>query len=242
MAQILTPRRFHRNENRIRVLLISQRDELHSRLVTALLSLEKFDLAGEGNRCQEALRLCKQLQPDLILVDLRAPKIDDLSALPFVHERWPQIQIVVLASFPVRYDLGRLYDEGVVHCVSERSSSRKLAGLLRELFGEHPSQPAGNGSDHARQAFPDQPLSVREQQVLGWMIAGQNSLEIAAELGVNELTARFHVQNVLSKLRAVAVQGEAIGDIPGFVEPAFLVPNMGRWLGADHARQAVPPA
>lgn len=245
MAQILSPRTFHRNENRMRVLLISQHDRLRCRLIAVLSSLDRFDLVGEATKCEEALRLCRQLRPELIVVDLRAPKVDDLSALLPIHERWPQMQIIVLASFPALHDLRRLHDAGMVHCLFERNSSRKLAGLLRGLFREHPSPPAGNGSDHARQAHPGEALSARERQVLGWMMTGQNSLEIADELGVNELTARFHVQNVLSKLRAVSAQKEAelvAWDRPGLADPAFPVPNIGLRLGADCTSQAAASA
>jgi len=226
----------------MRVLLISERDELRCRLVAALSSLDRFDLVGEGIRCGEALRLCRQLRPDVIVVDLRAPKIDDLSGLPPIHERWPQIRIIVLTSFPVQRDLGCLHDTGVVHCLFERSSSRTLAGLLCELFRGQPSLPAGNGSNRAWQAYPGKALSARERQVLGWMMTGQNSFEIADELGVNELTARFHVQNVLSKLRAAPLREEASWDIPGFAGPAFPVPNISLRLGADRASQVAAPA
>lgn len=201
--------KFHPNGSRTRLLLVSQRSISGRRLASSLLSLGGLDLVAEAASSEEALRLCRRSHPDVIFLDLPTPRAGDLAVLPVIHEQWPQIRLVVLTNSPVHRDLQRLHDEGVVRCLLETICTRKLAELLQALLTEPPSF-ASPYYPHGRvQVSAEQVLSSRERQVLGWMLTCCGALEIAERLGVNELTARFHVQNVLSKLRAVALGGDA---------------------------------
>jgi DNA-binding CsgD family transcriptional regulator len=96
-----------------------------------------------------------------------------------------------------------MQDAGTVRCLVENKFTQQLAGLVTPLCRKHPPSQRGDGRDLSAGAHSNSELSTREQWMLEWMISGQSDREIAKQLGVNELTARFHVQNVLSKLRAV---------------------------------------
>jgi NarL family two-component system response regulator LiaR len=208
MAEKLSPDQSLGYGKPIRMLLVSQRNGLCCQLASPQTTLEGFDLVGEATTCQEALRRCGRLQPAVILVDLRAPKIDDLSPLSTIHQRWPQVRIVVLASQPLGPDLERLRKQGVVHCQAEEGTTRKLSSLLQNHHHDRLALASDNGSNHPWQAKPHQTLSNRERQVLGRMIMGQDSQAIATELDLNELTARVCMQNLLGKLRAMAPRRE----------------------------------
>ncbi len=213
MVRNISLTKSQQNENQMRMLLVSQRDGTGCRLTAPLATLDGFELVGETSTCQEALRQCRHLRPDVILVDVRTPQTDDLIPLPIIHNRWPRVQLVVLASRPVQPDLEHLHETGVVRCLFEDRATQKLAGLIQSRSWDQPHPPAKNGSTRPLWAYPRSALNGRERQILGWMIAGQSDLQIAERLGVNELTARLHVQNALGKLRAVSLL-EAVSDLP----------------------------
>lgn len=84
----------------IRVLLVDDHAVVRSGLATFLLVYDDLELVGEAPNGQEAIRLCEQLQPDVVLMDLVMPILDGAAATKAIREQWPHIQVVALTSFP----------------------------------------------------------------------------------------------------------------------------------------------
>jgi NarL family two-component system response regulator LiaR len=216
--QSLSATGFQQNEGQSRMLFVGQHSRSCCQVSCPLKTLDGFDLVGEARTCREALRLCYQVQPDVLLMDFRARWVDGVSLLPLIHKRWPHLRLVVLASFPLELALQRLREMGVVLCLVESDPTRKLAERLRAFSQNQLSSRSADGSGPSLRPCSGQALSPRERQVWGWMLQGQSSLEIAQRLGVNELTARFHVQNVLSKLCPASLLEESPSS-PSLAEP-----------------------
>ena len=82
-----------------RVMIVDDHALVRSGLRVFLLAFDDLELVGEAANGEEALRLCKQLQPDVVLMDLVMSGMDGVAATRAIRERWPQIQVVALTSF-----------------------------------------------------------------------------------------------------------------------------------------------
>jgi DNA-binding NarL/FixJ family response regulator len=216
--QSLSATGFQQNEGQSRMLFVGQHNRSCCQVGCPLKTFDGFDLVGEARTCREALHLSCQVRPDVMLMDFRAPWVNEVSLLPVIHKRWPHLRLVVLASFPLQRDLQRLRDTGVVRCLVESGPTRELAQRFHTFSQNQLSSCSTDGSGPSLRDCSGQTLSIRERRVWGWMLRGQSDLEIAQRLGVNELTARFHVQNVLSKLCPTPLQEEPRSG-PSLAEP-----------------------
>lgn len=86
-------------EPKIRILLIDDNDVLRSGLAVFTQSVSDFELVGEGANGEEALDLCATTEPHVVLMDLKMPVMDGVTAAGLIHERFPNIRVVALTSF-----------------------------------------------------------------------------------------------------------------------------------------------
>ena len=176
-----------------------------------------FDLVGEASNGIEAIELAADLQPDVILMDLRMPGMDGLTAIEYLRRDRPEIAIVILTTFNedelMRKGLG-LGARGYLLKDTDRSTLfntiRAAARgetllkpeILENLLGQQlkaKKSPVQNAID----------LTARELEVLDAVAQGERSKEIAYRLGITERTVKAHLSNIYSKLgvdsRAAAV-------------------------------------
>ncbi len=193
-----------RNPGRIRVLVVDDHAGVRQALISVLRAFDDLELAGEAAVAKKALPLCARLQPDVVLMDLVMPGMSGVEAIYLIRERWPQIRVIALTSFQ-DVDLAQeALRVGAVCCLLKNVSAGELADAIRAASG-NPSgsfspkvDPPPSADLRSTYAGPD--LSPRERAVLAMMAAGLNMGQIAEQLAVNALTARFHVENVLLKL------------------------------------------
>ena len=87
------------HSNPIRVMLADDHDTVRRGLAVFLRSFTEFELVGEASNGQEAIDLCAELQPDVILMDMIMPEVDGIAATRHIHEHYPETQIIALTSF-----------------------------------------------------------------------------------------------------------------------------------------------
>jgi NarL family two-component system response regulator LiaR len=86
------------NPNVIRVMIVDEHDMVRKGLMTVLRLNTDMDLVGEARNGQEAVQMCEQLQPDVVLMDLMMPVMDGTTATRIICERWPQVQVIALTA------------------------------------------------------------------------------------------------------------------------------------------------
>jgi NarL family two-component system response regulator LiaR len=198
-------------ENPIRVVLVDDHFQIH-RIVQGILSATAdIQLVGQGANGQEAIALCEQYQPDIILIDVAMPVMDGIEATKVVHERLPEIKILVLSSFQDHESVYAMLRNGAVGYLTKSELAQDLAETIRATFqgkmvfssevGAHlmaPSQPA-----------VDFHLTDRELEVLVLLAEGLTNQQSAQKLSISTSTLKYHMNNIYQKL-GVQTRSEAL--------------------------------
>ena len=190
--------------NHIRVLIVDDHAVVRSGLTAFLLAFEDIELVGEAAGGKEAVRLSRQLQPDVVLMDMVMPGMNGAQATQAIREQSPQVQVVVLTSFPEEDLVEQAMQAGAIGYLLKDVTADELAGAIRAAYSGRPtlSLEAAQALAHAA-THPTglgRNLTRREQEILPLLVDGLNNSQIAKRLKVSRSTVRFHVSNILSKL------------------------------------------
>jgi NarL family two-component system response regulator LiaR len=193
---------------RIRVLIVDDHAVVRSGLATFLQAFEDFELVGEAGDGTEAVRLCAQISPDVVLMDLLMPEMDGIAATRAIREHHPEVRVIALTSFQDQDRVQAALDAGALGYLLKNVSAEELARAIRSARAGRPTlaPEATQALIHAatRPPEPGHDLTPREREVLALMVQGLNNAAIAKRLVVNRSTAKFHVSNILTKLGAAS--------------------------------------
>ena len=197
----------------IRILLADDQSLFREGLRTLLSAQPDFDVIGEAANGEEVLRLAASLHPQVVLMDLRMPVLDGVSATRALHTSQPECRVIILTTFD---DDETVFDglrAGALGYLLKDAPSEKLFEAIRAAArGESFLQPSvaakvvaefarmsGAQNRHTGEALVE-PLSDRELEILRLVARGSSNKEIAAALVIAEGTVKNHITNILGKL------------------------------------------
>lgn len=196
----------------IRILLVDDHAVVRSGLGAVLMSFDDLKLVGEAANGEEAVRLCRQLKPHVILMDLMMPVMDGVTATRLIHAEFPDICIIALTSFNQKELVEGALKAGAMSYLLKTVSAAELVAAIRGAIAGRPSlspEAARVLLQNFKQPAPQYDLTERELEILALMADGLPNGEIAAKLIVSHSTVKFHVSNILSKL-SVTTRTEAV--------------------------------
>jgi NarL family two-component system response regulator LiaR len=191
----------------IQVLIVDDhtvvRDGLQA-LITAEPGMQVVGSAADG---VDAVRMARELKPDVILLDLVMPRMDGVQTILEIKKDNPEARILVLTSFAENHQVFSAIKSGAMGYLMKDTSSEELIQAIRDTYNYQPAmQPK-----IARQLMQDiqsqgskpgseMALTEREIEILQLVALGQTNQEIADDLVLSERTVRTHITNILAKL------------------------------------------
>ncbi|HEX4017320.1 MAG TPA: response regulator transcription factor [Frankiaceae bacterium] len=175
---------------------------------------EGMDVVGEAADGAEAIAAVAELEPDVVVMDVRMPVMDGVEATAQITARHPDVRVLILTTFDLDeyafaalragasgFLLKNVPPEELVAAIRTVASgdavvAPRVTRRLLETFAEKLPSPVSGDQPDTRLAT----LTEREREVLGNLALGQTNLEIAAALHLSEATVKTHVSRILSKL------------------------------------------
>jgi DNA-binding NarL/FixJ family response regulator len=201
-------------------ILIADDHPLFRDGLRSLLQAEGHEVIGEAKNGNEAVALARELNPDVVLMDLQMPELDGIGATKLIVGAMPEMKVVILTASEEEaklfdaikagaqgYLLKNLEAEEFFDLLEgaqrgEPALTPALARKLLQEFAKPAAAPASTSQDE---------LTAREREVLELMVEGVTSnRKLAKRLGLSENTVKFHVRNILDKLR-VHNRAEVVG-------------------------------
>ncbi len=197
----------------IRVMLVDDHAVVRSGLAAFLTAFDDLELVAEAGGGEEAVRLCDEAKPDVVLMDLVMPGMDGAASTKAIREKCPHIQVIALTSFKEKDLVESALKAGAIGYLLKNVSADELVDAIRAAVAGRPTlaPEAAQALIQAARApqAPGHDLTERELEVLALMVEGLNNPDIAERMVVSRSTVKFHVSNVLSKL-GVASRTEAV--------------------------------
>ena len=198
----------------IRLLIVDDQRLIRQGLRT-LLDLETgFEVVGEAGDGQSALDAYAELQPDVVLMDIRMPGMDGVEATRRIHERWSNARVIILTTFNDDTYVFEALRVGALGYLLKDLSGHELANAVRTVASGgaliDPSIVRKVVTEFARLTPParpindglSEPLTERELDVLRLLAEGFSNREIGNKLSLTEGTVKNYVTNVLQKIGA----------------------------------------
>ena len=204
----------------ITILIADDHDVVRDGLRLILESEDAFEVVGEAANGAEAVQLYGELKPQVVLMDLRMPGMDGLTAIKQIRQQQPDANIVILTT----YNEDALMIDGLrsgarsyllkdtkrqVLFDTLRAAAKGESLLSPEVIAKVVGQSGGVTASTPKSSAGEIALTDREQEVLIGVARGERSKEIAARLGITERTVKAHLASIYNKFgvdsRATAI-------------------------------------
>lgn len=206
------------SENPIRIIIADDHAMVRSGLRIFLLAFDDLQMVGEAGSGVETITLCKELHPDIVLMDMIMPGMDGIRATQEISTRFPETKVIGLTSYFEANLIQEMLNAGAMSFLVKNVTAAELATAIRKAVQGQSTISAEIQEilQSPRTTFTppvhtpsEYDLSPREVETLTCMAVGMSNAEIAEDMVISLSTVKYHVSNILMKLN-VGNRAEAV--------------------------------
>ncbi|MBP2234596.1 two-component system nitrate/nitrite response regulator NarL [Sinorhizobium kostiense] len=193
----------------IKVLLIDNHPLVLDGLRALLETYGHIDVVGTAGLARAGLELALRTRPDVILMDINMPQVNGIDAIELFKEQLPGTRILMLSMHDSREYISTSVLRGAWGYILKDVSTEEIVAAI-EAVARGETYFSSGVSDVLMQRQPDEnamPLTIREQEVLRLLAAGQSNRDIAQALGISSATVETHRKNLKKKLGIATTAG-----------------------------------
>ena len=195
---------------RIKVLIVDDHTLFRQGLQKVLEAYEEIQVVGEASNGKEAIARVDEVFPDLVLMDIKMPRMDGIECIALIKEKHPELNIIVLSMYDDAEYVLRAVNAGASGYMEKNISADRLVDTIKQVqAGNKPLVHLAVDSEVLQGIIPiipdrgkDKGLTEQERRVLRLMTEGKSNKQIAKELFISEQTVKGHIHNILRKLDA----------------------------------------
>jgi DNA-binding NarL/FixJ family response regulator len=189
----------------IRILLVDDQSLIRRGLRALLESDDAFEVVGEGENGQDAVRLVEQCQPDVVLMDIQMPQVDGIAGTREIALRFPKVRVLMLTTFPNTQYVSEAISAGASGYLLKNTPFEDLAQALHLVVKGYTQIGPGLTPVLAEPKHTELPtawkdLTPREREIIQCILQGSSNLEIAQALCLSEKTVKNNITQILSRL------------------------------------------
>lgn len=208
----------------IRVLVVDDHPVVRHGLIAMLRWEADIEVVGEAGDGAAAVTLIDTLRPDVVLLDLRMPRLSGVEVMRQIRPKLPAVRFLVLTTYDTDEYLAPALAAGAQGYLLKDALPEDLAEAVRAIARGGAALEPGIAAwvlKRMQHTEETEPLSTREHDVLRLLVAGASNKQIALQLGLSENTIKSHLSNIFAKLHvqsraeavAVALQRGLISDV-----------------------------
>jgi len=186
---------------KIRVLSIDDHPLVREGLAALINSQTDMCVVGQGSTGREAIKLFRELQPDVALMDMRLPDMSGIDAMITILSGAPRARVIMVTSSEGDVEMERALEGGATGYILKSMPPREVLEAIRKVHAGKKAIPPEIAAQLANH-MSDETLTAREIEILQQVAEGNRNRDIADRLFISEGTVKVHIQHIMGKLGA----------------------------------------